>query len=755
MKKILRKYCLRLILVFLLILGACIPMALVSYQVMKNQVIESSQHRLEEGAQQLNRIMEQMIAVVQSAKQNTYVDSLSWVDGDLAADQYLNLPKANDFLHDLGQVYGFSPYCFVLFRDNDIFLSSDQCNSKFTDAYYGAFMKIWEDGEEWSAAQVREKLFNNESPYFFWAPERIQFYLNNSLQEIQQPIFCVIRGNVDNWLERSSIVVFILDPEDVAAQISTGYYSEREPIRIQDRFGEVLLQKGEVGMLPMEQDSASAQMDGQTYQILTASADSMGWKIEIGISEEQIAQQVQEVIQLIAWYFVLGILVIFGIVLVLVYRQFRSVQKLWTLLPTDQGTYGRRTDEYAILSTVFGEIKENLDQYREQAEQMREENRTIMLENYIVHGRFPEDGQNALDDILKELPEFYCLALIQMKEEETRQQAVRLFFTKVLEQAGIHIVFRLHTDVQEELFLFAMEPSDRPTAKRIRGILDESSRILLTEQGIVIHAGISTVGTGMDNLPVCYQQAKQILTAYRQEKQYRVEAYHSGWREMNDRLADMEYLQKLANLITCGERTAAEELIDQLVPASSKNPMAFEIQKPQIFYSIRSVLYHIYGQYGLKTREDMPLPDFSQEEKAEDMARRLTQAANHLIDQMEEKKRGRNLQLKNQILEYVEEHFGDAELTAKKLCGQIGISEKYLVQYLKEQTGESFAVFLERTRVEKAAEYLKNTDWTNEFIAKKCGFAALNTFYRVFHKKMGVSPGVYRKENSAMNKHSP
>ena len=85
-------------------------------------------------------------------------------------------------------------------------------------------------------------------------------------------------------------------------------------------------------------------------------------------------------------------------------------------------------------------------------------------------------------------------------------------------------------------------------------------------------------------------------------------------------------------------------------------------------------------------------------------------------------------------------------MTAFLICDQIGISEKYLIQFVKEQTGESFTVFLERKRIEKAMDYLKTTDFSNEVIAAKCGFSAVNTFYRVFRKRVGMSPGAYRRE---------
>ncbi len=86
----------------------------------------------------------------------------------------------------------------------------------------------------------------------------------------------------------------------------------------------------------------------------------------------------------------------------------------------------------------------------------------------------------------------------------------------------------------------------------------------------------------------------------------------------------------------------------------------------------------------------------------------------------------------------------DSSITASSVSREMKISEKYLSQFMKEQTGETFASYLERLRIVKAKQYLEETDLSNEKISELTGFGALNTFYRTFHKHTGVSPKAYR-----------
>ena len=126
------------------------------------------------------------------------------------------------------------------------------------------------------------------------------------------------------------------------------------------------------------------------------------------------------------------------------------------------------------------------------------------------------------------------------------------------------------------------------------------------------------------------------------------------------------------------------------------------------------------------------------------MVGKLRDSSIAVCSYMEEKKKSRNSELRQNIINYMESHFMDSSITASSVSREMKISEKYLSQFMKEQTGETFASYLERLRIVKAKQYLEETDLSNEKISELTGFGALNTFYRTFHKHTGVSPKAYR-----------
>ena len=117
-----------------------------------------------------------------------------------------------------------------------------------------------------------------------------------------------------------------------------------------------------------------------------------------------------------------------------------------------------------------------------------------------------------------------------------------------------------------------------------------------------------------------------------------------------------------------------------------------------------------------------------------------------ICEQILQCKKSKNEMLKKEILQYIAQYYSDPGLSAYIVSREVGISEKYFYQFWKEQMGESFTNYLLHLRIEKAKEYLTQTDYSNEQIATLVGFVSSNTFYRNFNKFTGVTPKTF-KEN--------
>jgi AraC family transcriptional regulator len=94
--------------------------------------------------------------------------------------------------------------------------------------------------------------------------------------------------------------------------------------------------------------------------------------------------------------------------------------------------------------------------------------------------------------------------------------------------------------------------------------------------------------------------------------------------------------------------------------------------------------------------------------------------------------------------EYVNAHL-DVPIRVKSLARVLSISEGHLYRALKTTTGDTPIAFVNRRRIQRAAERLRTSALGIQEAALGVGFASPSAFARVFRDLMGRSPSQYRR----------
>jgi AraC-like DNA-binding protein len=90
----------------------------------------------------------------------------------------------------------------------------------------------------------------------------------------------------------------------------------------------------------------------------------------------------------------------------------------------------------------------------------------------------------------------------------------------------------------------------------------------------------------------------------------------------------------------------------------------------------------------------------------------------------------------------------DTNLTLKELSKDLNIHPAYLSrEFSKYFDNLSFGDYIRKQRIEKAIDYLNNSNFSLTKIAYLTGFSDQSHFTRIFKKQTGKSPSVYRKES--------
>lgn len=104
-----------------------------------------------------------------------------------------------------------------------------------------------------------------------------------------------------------------------------------------------------------------------------------------------------------------------------------------------------------------------------------------------------------------------------------------------------------------------------------------------------------------------------------------------------------------------------------------------------------------------------------------------------------------NRQLVMHSIDYIKNHF-DEEITLSEIIRRSAMSKTCFCTIFNSIVGMSFKEYLNRYRVERAAELIASGEKISS-TANCCGYSDFSTFYRNFKKYMGVSPSEFVNKN--------
>lgn len=133
-------------------------------------------------------------------------------------------------------------------------------------------------------------------------------------------------------------------------------------------------------------------------------------------------------------------------------------------------------------------------------------------------------------------------------------------------------------------------------------------------------------------------------------------------------------------------------------------------------------------------------------QEAHQMFLHLFQEIAELID---EQSKSKYEDLLSFITTYVSEQYSSVNLSLNDIGDQVNMSAAYLGRLLKQHIGISFNDYLNKYRLTKACEELRNTSKTINEISESSGFANTSYFYIVFKKNYHITPTQYRDNNLA------
>ncbi len=101
-----------------------------------------------------------------------------------------------------------------------------------------------------------------------------------------------------------------------------------------------------------------------------------------------------------------------------------------------------------------------------------------------------------------------------------------------------------------------------------------------------------------------------------------------------------------------------------------------------------------------------------------------------------------------QIVDYIDNHYRDSDISLKKIADIFSYTEKYLSYLFKKNMNISFKSYINNLRIQYAYHKLVENNVTSiAEIALSCGYSDSHYFSKVFKKVGGISPTEYIKKH--------
>lgn len=97
------------------------------------------------------------------------------------------------------------------------------------------------------------------------------------------------------------------------------------------------------------------------------------------------------------------------------------------------------------------------------------------------------------------------------------------------------------------------------------------------------------------------------------------------------------------------------------------------------------------------------------------------------------------------IQQYINIHYAE-DISVTEIASNFKYSEAYFCKFFKQKFGENFTLFLNKYRIKKAKELMKDPRLSIKEIANSVGFSDQNYFAKVFKRLEKITPTEYKQQ---------
>ena len=655
----------------------------------------------------------------------------------------------------------FNQNFYILFPENGVVLDKDIINSSMKFFYNNILSYSSMSYDEW-----HEKIINSRERTV-WPSEAV-----NKKGTVQNMVTYLQPLDI-SFFSSGAVIAFLFDEMNI--ELALGVQGDSDiSVCIMDQENQFIYHKGDVipEQLVQEINGLHGESsgfyeknfgNGNMLAVYTVSGLN-GWKY-ISLIPSNIALDEVAAIRNITIFIVLAILIM-GVIAVyyISYKNSFPIQKLFSLLDENDTFTPSQKKTYMMLENGVGNLISTNQTMRKSFEQQAQILNALYVERVLNGNGVIE--QDVLAYCMKNLNGFQIsgiyvsVILIKTKGPLLHTEGVKLLCDSVLERMENRIQAHLVHMLKDDEFAIVLGNSDTADLRITENHFIEQIRYHLDHENTEYLIGVGAYYNDIAGIRYSYRMALfalQYAASFEMDKNV---VYSDSITPTDTFLYSPQVEQQLIGTVKSGNTDNVETILNDIYTRNFK-------ENTLLPHMMKCLLYNLYCTF-LKISNPLNVSALGGgyvddgfidclEHNNEDFRivfKEISEALIALSQQYKNSKRSHNVSLKDCILEYIAQNYQNSVLDTVIVAAKFNITEGYLSQFFKEQTGFSFSTYLTNYRMERACELLSNSDINIADIAESTGYGNVHSFRRAFKRVLGMTPTEYR-DSGELPLHKP
>lgn len=740
--KLLISYILLMLIVFFMLY----PLYNNTLEIVKDKALKECEYMLNNSLNSLDTLIEGVDQTIFNLYTNADIKDLSMINGMMQIPDYYKMLQSQRHLNTVFAPFTILQDVFVIFRNNNCVITARSSYDSKTGFYQNHINYEGQSTEQWF-----DRVMGTRHKREFWSEHNIYSIEKGNCKVLTYMISLPI-NSMSNY---DSVAGVIINKNSILDLLISEGVNNGGWIYVQDMYGNVILQHN-YNSAPLELSESGRdeiKIGKENTVVIYKSSMRNGFKIVKGIPESVLKKSIDSMrIMLIVYY---SFAMLCGIIAAVffAYRNSSSVRKLISYIENVGFRAIGEKNEYESIKNVIDQLYSSKEKLKSEIESQQKIVMSGMLERLLHNGMYTSTDLNYAKRYLLDFPSSYRLVIMKYsyymhvnsnsKTQEDERSIIRAFIISILKETYCDGMLIHPTGEYCIAIVLPQVDSTQQKKDKIEMYLKGVRKKIMESIKINTVFSISSRYSGMENVGTAFHEAQQILAFGENTQERSIVWYEEPLVNRDEIQFGLHEGQKLYYLLLAGEN---EEVVVLLQGIISKNDSIMKIGNKfvqQLFYAIRGVFICANNELS-GGKVNVYFPEYSENVPPEQLFSSLIDACYSFCEEAQKRKRSHNNALKDAIISYINSNYQDSNIFAKSVADKFDISEKYLFNFIREQTGKSFREYLEDVRLEHALQLLKETSYPINQIALDVGFISQNSFSRVFKKVYGISPSIWR-----------